>query len=376
MGRALAALLLLSACGESRGVTGPGGAATPPGSAEVDPSSFGGTTPAPRLVPAVCGAVAWTDVPIPALQADLAVASDGNNLAVLAAPRAGGTIVGFTVGPRMVGDATSTKLALDEPFSSVALGAAGERYFAAAVDRSAASPIAVIERLDPDLGQPFELAKVAGGIVAKPALVTAGRDAIFPVGGTDGVALAGFDDSWQALGTAHVATGEPVTGLTATRDAGDALVAWSTASTCSLVRVEGMAPGPVAQVGAACANPRLAADPTGGTEALVYTDGTDVLFKHFAGDQLGRGPELLHSHARAPRIAFDGTRYWVSYVDDHGDVVVGFLDSGEHLTSTALAGTQPQDDAYELVVLGGAPYVFALDGSGYSAHELCVVPES
>ena len=372
MGRLFAVILVLAACGDNQPVVGTNAPTT---GDNVPPASLGTTTTPPRLAPSLCRATSWTGAPIPALDADLAIAGDAAHVAVVATPRKGGAAVGFTLDRGMSVVTSSTKLALDVPLSSIALAQLGGPYVTAGVDTSSASPLVFVDGFGPDLTQPVGLAKIAGGIVAKPAVVRAGQRLIVPVGGEGGVTFAELGGA-QLTRKVQIATARPVTGLTATPFANDALVAWSTASTCSLAKLGDLTPGPVSQVAAPCATPRLAADPASGTEALVYTAGNDVLLRYFAGNQLARPPVVLRSQARAPRIAFDGTRYWVTYLDVHGDVIAGFVDGGGKLISTGLTGTQPQADAYELVMLFGRPWVVALDANGYSAQELCAEPSS
>ena len=370
MGRLFAVILVLAACSDSQPVVGTN---APTAGDNGPPASVG--TPTPRLEPSVCSARSWTGAPIPALDADLAIAGDVTHVAIVATPRAGGAAVGFTLDRGMSVVTSSTKLALGVPLSSIALAKLGGPYVTAGVDTASATPVVLVDGFGPDLTPEVGLAKIAGGIVAKPAVVSVGRMSIVPVGGAGGVTFAELGGA-RLTGEMKITTAQPVTGLTATPFAGDALVAWSTATTCSLAQLADLTPGPVSQVAAPCATPRLAADPASGTEALVYTEGDAVLLRYFAGNQLARAPEVLRSQARAPRVAFDGTRYWVSYIDIRGDVVAGFVDHGGNLVSTALTGTQPQADAYELVMLSGAPWVVSLDANGYSAQELCAVPAS
>jgi hypothetical protein len=107
--------------------------------------------------------------------------------------------------------------------------------------------------------------------------------------------------------------------------------------------------------------------------ALVFEGDGAVRFVNISHTQMGGGSIELRADAREPRIVFDGRTYWVSYLDARGQVSVGFLDENNHLISTALPGVQPVRQAYELVMIGASPWVIALDGSGYSAHELCIV---
>ena len=75
---------------------------------------------------------------------------------------------------------------------------------------------------------------------------------------------------------------------------------------------------------------------------------------------------------RAPRVVFDGSRYWVSYLNDHNDVIVGYIDGNNHLVSTSLNGPQPANDAYEMTMIDHNPWVFTLDANGYEAHKMCL----
>ena len=67
-------------------------------------------------------------------------------------------------------------------------------------------------------------------------------------------------------------------------------------------------------------------------------------------------------------------RYWVSYIDLRGDIVVGFLDEHNQLISTGVFGPRPYRNAYELTIVDGKPWVFSVDPvSGYVANQLCAV---
>ena len=41
----------------------------------------------------------------------------------------------------------------------------------------------------------------------------------------------------------------------------------------------------------------------------------------------------------------------------------------------SLAGPQPHHQAYELAMVQGSPWVFALDANGYSAHRMCLAAQ-
>ena len=53
-------------------------------------------------------------------------------------------------------------------------------------------------------------------------------------------------------------------------------------------------------------------------------------------------------------------------------MIVGYLDQTNQFVSMSLAGPNPQGQAYELAMVGGSPWVFALDENGYSAYRMCL----
>ena len=75
----------------------------------------------------------------------------------------------------------------------------------------------------------------------------------------------------------------------------------------------------------------------------------------------------------SPRIAFDGQRYWMTYIDARGGVAVGYLseDFGT-LVSLALEDVTPSADAYDLKIVNGQPMVFSASSRGYAAHTICL----
>jgi hypothetical protein len=86
--------------------------------------------------------------------------------------------------------------------------------------------------------------------------------------------------------------------------------------------------------------------------------------------------KLIAANGVSPRIVFDGERYWVSYLGERGDVVVGYLDETDNLVSTAIEGVRPASGAYELALVNGSVWVYAYDGeTGFGATRLCLVRE-
>ena len=73
---------------------------------------------------------------------------------------------------------------------------------------------------------------------------------------------------------------------------------------------------------------------------------------------------------------YDGQRYWVSYINTHGDITLGYIESDGSLMSMALEGVHPMAGAYDLAVIEGSVWVYAFDGDNtYSANKMCLTRE-
>jgi len=126
-----------------------------------------------------------------------------------------------------------------------------------------------------------------------------------------------------------------------------------------------------------CLNGRIAVNPLERAGYMIYEEGADKLMIsqiRIGGESEIANSQLFLENARSPKIVFDGSRYWVSYINARQDVVVGYLNTDGTLVSMALEGTQPMGEAYELAVINGGVWVFAVDGAGAGAQRLCLKP--
>ena len=369
MGRfyAIVVLLAAAACGDN----------LVPGT-QVNPSpstagTVGNLQPTTYQLPEVCGSMQWTNLGNTA-DVRVTVASGGSSLAMLATPTSGGTLTGYTFDTAAKASLSTEKVPL--PYSSSAVGASlvGQGFVVAASDGTDVH----VTQLDPTLQKYIELAKLPGTLVAEQGVLTADGQQVVPVAGDAGVTLQAFDASWQPTTTASLATTSGITGLTATQLGSAMLLGWSTASECDLGVVYGVNttdPGHVSTASYPCRSPRLAANTQDLTASLVFEAPDGIRLMHVSHMQMGGGSQLLRPQATSPRVLFDGTRTWVSFVDLRGDVAVGFIVGDNQYVSTSLPGVQPGHDGYELVMFDGAPWVVALDASGYTAHRLCVAQQ-
>ncbi len=344
---------------------------------ELDTGEVPATSP--RLLPKVCDFHQWTTVNPDAKDMDLAVVPIHRGAAVFGVARTGGTVRGFLVDPRgnIVGDPLGTKIHSDATFTGVTAGIADGLLVTGLINSKGVS----ITLLSEDLRDYREVGQLEGNLVTETPVMHARGERITATGGWSGMLASRFDDAWSPTGTQMIARSLP-TSMTGAAYGDDVMIAWSTGSDCNLERV---ASGVTSHRPGACEHPRLATNWYNHEAALVYEDGDRLMITNIKTDlqatSLGRPNELnvtrvLRPNATAPRIAFDGKRYWVGYLDVHGDLVVGYVDETTGtLVSMALDGTTPQAEAYDLAVINGSVWVFAADSSGYGAHELCLAPE-
>lgn len=360
MGRfASLVLVLTAACGDNSIVDEPTG-----GDDGLDPSGDL-VEVAPRLVPSVCGANEWT-TKVTNAKVDLSVAVRPAGAAIVSLPVGGGDATGMIVDTRMriVQDNTLTM----GTFEKLNVTYTANRFVSTGIVNDTLS----LHLLQDDLSSPELVTKVPATAVAKQAFFDLQDDVVMPVGGYDGLTLYRFADSLEPIDSLHVATSKPVRSLTATQFGVATLAAWSTDGDCYMMQMAGFAPGPMAHQPTACHDPRVAVDSSTGRGMMVFSTQEGVRLMWTQGTMMGGDATLLRDGTQAPRAMFDGKNFWVSYLDARGDVIVGVMDSRNHLTTMSLGGPRPTEGAYELTMLEGAPWIFAVDEAGYSGHRLCV----
>lgn len=359
MGRFCAFLAVLAACGDNL----PGPTAPPPPARAAGGGSE--VLPPPRFVPVICGEATWPSTAGTSVAQDVAVAANVAGAAVLATPSTGGQLTGFTVDANMQIVTNQTKVPILTPFSMVGVSRIDNRTVATAGDGSEV----LVMLLDDALQNPVTIGKLPGAMIAPQGMLTADGGRVVPIGGASGVYAAQFDNAWQPAGQMALDGSVPTQGFTAVQLGAALLVAWSTNDSCYTATVYTNVSALVTHTTYACPHPRIALGEAG-TAAVVFEAPDGVRFASLAHGQLG-GSVPLRAGASAPRVTFDGTRSWVSYIDERGDIVVGFFEAGQ-LVSAAISGTEPMPAGYEIVMMAGAPWVMSLDASGYTAHQLCV----
>jgi hypothetical protein len=193
-----------------------------------------------------------------------------------------------------------------------------------------------------------------------------------PVAGEDGVSLHRFDAAYQLVDSKLVVPSGPVRAMTAAQLGVAMFGVWTTDNACHMMQTSTFSAGLHTQLAVACPDPRVAVDQKTGTAVIVFGSDDGVRLTTNFEAQTGGAGHVLRSETSAPRTVFDGTSFWVSYLDSRGDVVVGILDANRNIVSMSLAGPKPERGAYELVLVDGHPWVFALGSEGYAAYRLCV----
>lgn len=343
----------------------------------IDPGDLGGPTTVgveddgrvPRLVPEVCAAQTWPDVVVDAKDLELRVVQMAEGAGVLGVPRGGGPLRGFLVDGRgeIIGDRQGTLIRDDGAYTSVAANVQDGRLVVGLIEQG----IVKISVLRADLGAYVDLAKLPGELVGDAAMLPTRDQRVAAVGGSSGMVMGTFDSAWAPMGTEVFARSVP-TSMTSATYGLDAMVAWSTANQCHLERV---ASGIYSVQDWACRNGRLATDYASRGGELVFEQGEGLMLSNIraSGHNEIANSRPLVPLGHAPRIAFDGERFWVSYLSSHGDVVVGYLDDQDTLVSVPLADMQPAPDAYDLAFINGAIEVYAFDPViGFTAQRLCL----
>lgn len=367
MGRFSAIVFLLAACGDNNVVAPPLG---------VDPlGGVDGTAPGPvalptQFAPQVCGELSWTTSTVNTAL-DVAVVPRAAGAQVLAVPLAGGAMTAYSLDKAMNLQTISSQLAINDAFTQVSASVVNGQLTATARDATSIR----VNLLASDLSSAQQVAKLLPGYVSKPAFQSSDGVSFVPVADDQGLRLERFNGAWQ-VSTMRVATTDPATGVTAAPMDYSTVAAWATKSSCYMMTMFTASPGPLATMPEACTSPHLAIDSTTQVGQLVYESVDGIRIEMTKHTSFANASQLLRPEGTSPRILWDGHRFWISYLDQRGDIVVGYLDGGDtgHYVSAAIIGAKPVASAYELVLIGGQVWAVSFDAAGYSAHRMCIEP--
>jgi hypothetical protein len=118
-------------------------------------------------------------------------------------------------------------------------------------------------------------------------------------------------------------------------------------------------------------SPRIAATAAASTGTHVYEGSDGVRMASFTSDSVDASSTLVAAGATSPRIAFDGTSYWIAYLDQAGAITVGYVDATGAFQATTTDLTAAHD-AFELTIVNGNVWVVSAGQTGVAAREICV----
>ena len=321
----------------------------------------------PRSVPSVCGVQTWRfQSPIDAGM-NMSVAARPHGAVVLATPRSGGLITGFEVNPQM-DMVTLDKVASDVAPTRVVASSVGRHLVSAAVQDDSVH----VHLLDDGLANAKPVAKLLGSAVAEPAFYVLDGGLVMPTVSDDGVWLHQLSHSFEPLASTHVATTQPAHSLAAAQMGSSLFTAWSTDDACHLMLSSGVSAAIDTRVRASCHEPRISVNPSTSEGVMVFDSAEGVRLMNVSATQLPGDSSVVCPETHAPRTMFDGTNFWVSYLNARGDVVVGILGANGKVVTIALHDARPEPGAYELAMVGGSPWVVSLGSEGYTAHRMCI----
>jgi hypothetical protein len=317
--------------------------------------------------PAACSTYQWTTVAPPDRDLDLSITTMPSSIAVGWVAHADGALFGTMLAPdwSMTTDPSGTMIKTGGWVDASVQYIDGQLV---AGEAETGRGAVKYDTMDGAFANDSEFGCPTASYLPKPPMLHAGGDLIAPTVSDTGLSVWQIT-GWSITGAATTAPSSPATGVAATEVGTEAFIVWPTVDGCNMMTLQNAMTGTSHASAASCDAPRVAA--SGPSVALVYETAAGVAIVR--DDPTTIDPAngtMLAAGATSPRIVFDGVRYWTSYLDASGAVVVGYQDTNGVLRSTQLA-TKPRHDAYELAIVDHEPWIVGLDASGLAATRLC-----
>lgn len=294
---------------------------------------------------------------------DLSIATTPSGASVFWVPTTGGSLRGFDV-------------AADRSASNIVVVRSGpyDRSAAAYIDGHLIATVrtstrAVIHDVPMPLAAGVEIGNFWGDNIPKLALLHAGGDRVMAASCSE-IALHAFDSAWQGTENSYVRSASTSNHLDTTPIDDTAFTVVSTDMGCVYETATDRATSVRRTSPLACEQARVGGEAgrvamafvEDGTVAVVVDDATTVTAANAFPVAAGSSPRVLQH----------GGRTWMTYLDENGKIVVGYLDAGMLLTRT-LGNTTTMPLAYELAVYDGQPWVFGVDPTSMNVfgHRLC-----
>lgn len=365
MGRFCAAVLFLAACGDNFGASSDDGLVRTSAGGHITPIT---ETDPPAAVPAVCGSSSFSVPVTNPKEATVAIgAIHGISNAF--------TVEGATPGVTALAFDTNLKLlasrhVLDKQFISVKGSAIDDHSFAVGFDGGAIA----VEMFDQPLENPRLLA--AATATAQGQVMQLGTNRVVAYGTDKGLAVMPFTSDWQPKPEIVVGPSSTISELSLAQNGpGEILAAWMTTDKqCYVQRIDKLQLGTPVVSAQACEHVQVAGNYLG-QGRVIFTTPEHELRMMPVTSQMDSGSILLRTDVYAPKVSFDGARYWIAYTNQRQQVIVGFLEDKSSFVTMALPDLLiDATSSFDMTVIDAAvPYVVSVDPvNGYQANKLCL----
>jgi len=295
---------------------------------------------------------------------DLSVATTPTGASVFWVPASGGNLRGFDLATSRL--PSPVTLVRSGPFDQSSASFVDGRL----VVTVRSSTRALVHDVPMPIGPGVEIANVWGDNTAKTAIVKAGSDRVMAASCSE-MALHSFDTGW--VGTESTYT-KPLT----TSDHVE--VAQLGTSALTAVSIDTGCDYELATAGNAstsrisptfCKQARLATSGTQVAMAFETPNTVNLVIDDVSTVTAANGMPL--ALGSSPRVLQHAGRYWVSFLDEDANIVVGTVEDGIVLIRK-LAGAVALHDSFELAVYDGSPWIFAVDPQSANVYgrRLCV----
>ena len=94
---------------------------------------------------------------------------------------------------------------------------------------------------------------------------------------------------------------------------------------------------------------------------------------HYDSTPRGDIVRMVSPSGRAPKVAFDGTQFWIAWIDNPaGELGIAAVDLDGNLVASAPPGrTAAGDEAFQLVRSGSSVFLAVLGADGLDFVRLC-----
>ena len=299
-------------------------------------------------------------------EVDLSLATTPNGIAAIWVAVAGGDLMGMDLSKaRVAGQATTVKVG---SFTASSATYVDGKLIVGGVSTSRA----LIHTVPQPIGVGTEIGNFDGEFVGKTTLSHSGVDRVSATSCASGLTMNSFDNAWNGSANTLTVTTARTQNIDLTPIAAQSFAVWSTATSCHYETITSKTTGTTRQsMSMACPAARLTSR---GTEVgMVFEDGTTTGLVIDDAATVSVANAVRIAGARSPRVLWDGTRYWVTYLDATDHIVIGYLDDTGMLLTTQLPDAATHPKAYELGMLDGQPWLFAVgvQDMTLSAARLC-----